>query len=67
MTILFILRVFGSNLLTGTAQETCIHIFVFMSDLEFERGLTSKNPTHYLLDYYNFKMNSCPAIVRQGD
>ena len=46
------LRVFARNLLRGNRRR---NIFCFISRFEANSGFKSNTPTHYLLDYDNFR------------
>ena len=54
MAILFALRVFVRNLLTGTRRRNILFIYSFWClTWALNQGVTSDKPTYYLLNYSN--------------
>ena len=60
MAILFSFRVFTRNLLSGCHQE--IFLFWYLT-WSLNRGFKSNKPTHYLIDYGDFKYGFCFWIL----
>ena len=55
MAILFTLIAFARNLLRGNRRKKIFLFFILMSDLGSNPGFMSNEPTHYPLDYGDFK------------
>ena len=57
MAILFTLRVFARNLLSGNRRRNTFRISFWCLAWDSNPGFSSNKPTHYLLDHGDFKVS----------
>ena len=67
MAILFTLRTFPINMLRVSRRTNIfLYNFVFVSDLGLKRGFMSNKPTHYLLDYGDYRPHTLEIVYKNS-